>query len=119
MKAQEQRELPRDLSEDERRRIVDALTEDKITNSRAWNSLDELSSQTKIDEVEVLEDEITGTPDEAEGIFNIYVILRYGDKKEDEFISSDTYPGRFRAHFNEKGDVEFDEIEVDTSSFYA
>jgi hypothetical protein len=119
MKARKQHELPRDLSEDERRQIADSLTEEEIISSKAWSSLDALSSQTILDEIEVLEDEITGSRDNAEGIFNLYVVLQYNDKNKEEFTSSDTYPGRFKAHFDKEGNVEFDEIEVDTSSFYA
>lgn len=107
------------LSSDDRRRIAEALTERAIMQSGAWDALDALSGQTTIDEIEVLEDEITGSREKAEGIFNVYVELQYGKDDHDEFTSSDSYPGRFTVHFDSKGNVMFDEISVDVSSFYA
>ncbi len=108
-----------ELSADDRRRITDALTEKAIRRSGAWDALKVLSGQTTIDEIEVLEEEITGTRARADGIFNIYVKLQYEKDDNDGFTSSDSYPGRFTIHFDESGSVIFDEIAIDVSSFYA
>jgi len=111
------RRKPLRIAGDFREKIAEALAKDVLMGSGAWRDLEALSGHTEINEIEVLTDEITGTPKEAEGIFNVYVTLNYND--EDDFQSSDAYPGRFKARIRDDGNVEFNEISVDTSSFYA
>lgn len=92
------------------------LTSDDIAGFQGSAHLAELSSNTQVEDVEVLEDEII----EEDGIFrvpaNLYVSLSYHDSEGDELFHS-TFPGSFIAEM-EDGRPVIRDMAVDTSSFF-
>jgi hypothetical protein len=100
-------------------RIAEAVANiaDDLTPYSAWNELDALSSHTEVEAVEPLESQIFLEENRFAGNCVVYVQLNYGDRGDSASLS-DSYPGKFRGHMDD-GFVMIDDIEVDTSSFYA
>lgn len=88
-----------------------------LTPYSAWNELDALSAHTEVEAVEPLESQIFLEGNRFAGNCVVYVQLNYGDRGDSASLS-DSYPGKFRGHMDD-GFVMIDDIEVDTSSFYA
>ncbi|WP_114857438.1 hypothetical protein [Azospirillum brasilense] len=101
------------------RKIADAiheLTGDDFHRFTGWRHLEELSSYTEIEDVEVFEDEIAVENDELKVPANIYVSLNYRDKDGDESFH-DAFPGAFTVSIKD-GEAVISDMTVDTSSFF-
>jgi hypothetical protein len=101
----------------DREAIVRAMREYDLTQSESWSDLDELSTHTYIDDVEVDPEGIVFHGDSFKGVMSVYVLLQYGKDNVEGFQTSDA----FQAHF--EGRIEDDEVliegvSVDTSPFY-
>lgn len=83
--------------------------------------LDELSSGTVIDDIDIDEGSLEVTKEtngdlNVDGVVNIYVTLNYGDKT-DRAAFGDSFPGHFNASLSDAG-MKLKSTSVDTSSFY-
>lgn len=97
--------------------IMQAVSDYDVTQSEAWSDLDELSTHTYVDDVEVDPEGILIDGDSFKGIMNIYVLLQYGSDSQEGFQTSDAFLARFTGHF-EDGHASIDSLQVDTSPFY-
>lgn len=97
--------------------IAAAVRDVDLAEMEAWNDLDVLSTQTRVDEIEVFLDQIKEVQDGYEGALNVHCTLEYGDSG-DSFTLSETFPGRFRAQKADNG-IQVTSLIVDTSGFYA
>ena len=98
--------------------VLQAASDYDLTQSDAWSDLDELSTHTYVDDVEVDPDGIKIEGNNFKGILNVYVLLQYGKDNDEGFQASDAFRGQFSGHF--EGDLAIiDHISVDTSPFYA
>jgi hypothetical protein len=93
-----------------------------LTEYSAWDKLDALSSNTEIEAVEVLENQVFIEDNDFAGNCVVYVQLNYGQGRDMTGMTAN-FPGRFRGHFEDFDDdnnnvIIVDDIEVDTSSFY-
>jgi hypothetical protein len=104
-------------SKDQRASIADHVGQADLASDPVWSKLDELSSHTEFEGIEVFPDEIEMVGDQFRGFMNVYVTLNYG-KKADAFSRSDGFPGVFRGRLVD-GRIEDLQFDVDTSSFYA
>jgi hypothetical protein len=85
----------------------------ELSTTKAWDDLDVLSSNTRIEAIEVFEDEIRQAGDKFEGPINVHVTLQYSE----DVMLSETFPGRFEGEWkNSKPSIY--SVTVDTSSFY-
>jgi Predicted pPIWI-associating nuclease len=96
--------------------IAEAVRNFEVTESEAWQQLSLLSTNTKIDSVEVFNEEITFKDSRFTGPLLWHVTLQYGDG-EDEFTSSDSFPGVFEGTIQGQH-AEVHKLTADTSSFY-
>lgn len=98
--------------------IVEALQNLNLAETEWWDSLEQLSQQTIFESIEVFEDEITidSRTKRFKGNINVYVTLNYGGD-EDPVSMSDAYPGTFGGTLVD-GKPNFENIDIDTSSFY-
>jgi len=83
--------------------------------------LDELSSGTVIDDIDIDEGSLEVTKEmngdlNVDGVVNVYVTLNYGDK-QDPAAFGDSFPGHFSASLSASG-MKLKSSSVDTSSFY-
>ena len=97
--------------------VLQAVTDLDLTQSEAWSALDELSTHTYIDDVEVDPEGIVLDEDRFKGMMNIYVLLQYGRDNQEGFQTSDAFRGWFNGHF-EGAEAIIDGVRVDTSPFY-
>jgi hypothetical protein len=96
---------------------VSNLAADDLMSFGAWQSLDELSSNTIFDGIEANPDGIFETEDHKfQAIADVYVTLQYGGKKDGTSMS-DAYPAKVSGTID-AGEVKIEAIDVDTSSFY-
>jgi hypothetical protein len=97
--------------------VLSALEDYDISNSDAWDKLDEISSHT---EIENIEPNLDGLFEEPNGGFqavgSIYVTLNYGGKRDAAWMS-DSYPFHAFGRLTADG-ASVERLEVDTSSFY-
>jgi len=105
------------FSRDQRARIAEHVREANLASDSVWPALDELSSRTVFEGIEVFPDEIEMDGEHFRGFMNVYVTLNYG-RGDDGFSRSDGFPGVFRGRLAD-GEIADLEFEVDTSSFYA
>lgn len=98
--------------------VLQAASDYDLTQSEAWSDLDELSTHTYVDDVEVDPAGIKIEGNEFKGIINVYVLLQYGKDAEEGFQTSDAFRGQFSGHF-EGGLAIIDKVSVDTSPFFA
>lgn len=97
--------------------VLQAVSDFDLTQSDAWSDLDELSTHTHIDEVEVDPEGIILDEDRFKGMMNIYVLLQYGRDSHEGFQTSDAFRAWFNGHF-EGAEAVIDGVKVDTSPFY-
>jgi hypothetical protein len=98
--------------------VVSALTADDVFSGQTASDLDELSSNTLFEGIEVNPDAIfTSGENRFEASATVYVTLTYGGSRDNVSIP-DSYPAIVRGHFNVDGEAEVEQIEVDTSSFF-
>ena len=95
-------------------KIAAAVRNIELTETGAWGDLDVLSSRTRIEGIEVFEDEIRVHGEEFEGPINVHVMLQYPE----DITMSETFPGRFEGRWKADKPV-IEKVSVDTSSFYA
>jgi len=89
-----------------------------LTTSPAWSDLDELSSQTLLDGVEIDPDGVIVKGQKFKGPVSVYVLLQYGSKNDEGFETSDSFMGEFEGHFDENNKPIIDNVRIDTSPFY-
>lgn len=111
---------PARLSERVAAVVSAARSYDLRQDQEAWSQLDELSSNTDIDGVEVDPAGIIFEDgDRFKGLLNVYVVLRYdADEEGDAFTTSDAFMGFFAGHFGPNETPVLDKVTVDTSTFY-
>lgn len=97
--------------------VLQAVTDLDLTQSDAWSDLDELSTHTYIDDVEVDPEGIVLDDGRFKGMMNVYVLLQYGRDNQEGFQTSDAFRGRFEGHFEGAAAI-IDKVSVDTSPFY-
>ncbi len=93
--------------------IAAAVRNLEFTETEAWSDLDALSSNTRIEAVEVFEDAIRYVGEKFQGPINVHVSLQYPE----DVTFTETFPGRFEGKWKE-GEPLIDRVAVDTSSFY-
>ena len=98
--------------------VLQAISNYDLTQSDVWSALDELSTHTYIDDVEVDPEGIVLDDNRFKGMMNIYVLLQYGRDNQEGFQTSDAFRGWFNGHF-EGADAVIDGVRVDTSPFFA
>ena len=68
-----------------------------------WSDLDELSTHTILEGVEVDPEGILIDDDgRFKGVMNVYVTLQYGKDDDEGFTTSDSFLGRFEGHLDGK-----------------
>ncbi len=98
--------------------VADLVRDTELSTLSLWSDLDQLSTHTQIDGVEVDPDGIIVRADGTfSGAFNIYVSLQYGNDNEEGFTTSDSFLATFDGHFDGDDPV-IEHSEVDTSAFY-
>jgi hypothetical protein len=104
--------------DDLRKIIAEVLKEYDLTGDAAWGNLDELSTHTRLDGVDVdPEGILIDEQGRFRGVMNIYVTLQYGKDDKEGFASSDSFLGNFEGHL-EGSRPKIDTVTVDTSPFY-
>ena len=104
--------------EDIRERIARVLKEYDLTSDAAWGNLDELSTHTTLEGVDVdPEGILIDERGRFSGVMNVYVTLQYGKDDKEGFSSSDSFLGNFEGHLERSG-PKIDVVAVDTSPFY-
>jgi hypothetical protein len=94
------------------RAVAEAVRNVELVETEAWGELDVLSSNTRVEAVEVFEDEIRFDGKRFKGPINVHVTLQYPEN----VTLSETFPGRFEASWR-SGAPSIDRVVVDTSSF--
>ena len=99
--------------------IMMAANKYDLQSSPDWGELDQLSSRTEFEALEANPDGIfEGPTGSFHAIGDVYVTLRYGDKKDNSSMS-DSYPVQIDGTFDRtEGTVAIERVSVDTSSFY-
>lgn len=92
--------------------IINAVKDVDLTDTEAWNDLDILSSNTRIEAIEVFGEEIKKNGKRIAGPINVYVTLNYPENT----TLSERFPGRFEGEWSD-GKPEIHRITVNTSSF--
>lgn len=88
------------------------------TSLQIWSDLDELSTHTVVEAMEVPVDGIIMSPDgRFTAVVNVYVLLQYGKDDDEGFTTSDSFRATVSGRFVD-GDAIVDRSTVDTSSFY-
>lgn len=104
-----------------RSEIVKAVESLDLTDTGAWNQLDQLATHVSVEGLEVDPESIVflghGPRKPFEGALNIYLELRYGANDDEGFTNGTSFWGLFKGHF-ERGSPKVDEVTVDTSPFY-
>ena len=98
--------------------IVKAMQEFDITSDQAWSDLDELSTHTLFDGLEVDPDGVIIKGSNFKGPISVYVLLQYGSDSDDGFTTSDAFMGEFDGHFDASKKPVIDTVTIDTSPFY-
>jgi hypothetical protein len=98
---------------------IDALTADDVFINDAADALDELSTRTTFEGIEANPDGIFTRDDGAtfSAACTIYVGLNYGGSR-DGVCMSDSFPATVSGHFEDGGNVNIDDVNVDTTSFF-
>jgi hypothetical protein len=97
--------------------IVKKVENTDLTEFEAWPALDGLSSNTRIDGIEVDPAGITVEGHDFKGVANVYVVLFYGDGDKESFTATDGVLGKFSGHLEGSKPV-IDQFTVDTSPFF-
>jgi hypothetical protein len=102
-----------------REQIVKLVEGHNLTRDPVWRELVALSSETRVEALEVDPEGVVITGESFEGVMNIYLKLEYAmdSQPNDAFTTSDSVLGKFKGHF-ERGNPKLDEITVETSPFY-
>jgi hypothetical protein len=101
-----------------REMIAKVLKEYDLTSDVAWGDLDELSTHTQLEAVDVdPEGILIDDAGRFSGVMNVYVTLQYGKDDKEGFSSSDSFLGNFEGHL-EGARPKIDTVRVDTSPFY-
>jgi hypothetical protein len=98
-------------------KIAEAV-EDRIMNNGTPDELDQLSTHTEVDGVDVLADTLSETDGAFAAKLVVYVGLQYGGNADDPMTTSDTFPGQVKGHFEQDGTITIETVSFDTSSFY-
>lgn len=98
-------------------KIAEAV-ENRIMSKGTPAELDELSTHTEVDGVDVLADTLNITDGAFDAKLVVYVGLQYGGNADDPITTSDTFPGQVKGHFEQDGSVTIETVSFDTSSFY-
>jgi hypothetical protein len=103
---------------DLRERIARALERYDLSSDDAWSELDQLSTHTLLEGLEVdPEGVVVDQNGHFKGVMNVYVTLQYDKDEHDGFKTSDSFLGSFEGHM--EGDApKVDSVKVDTSPFY-
>jgi hypothetical protein len=106
------------LADKKREKIVRLVEEYDLSSDPAWSALDELSTHTALEGLEVdPEGVVLDKNGKFRGVVNVYVTLQYDKDDVEGFTTSESFLGNFEGHF-EGERPKVDSISVDTSSFY-
>lgn len=95
--------------------IAKAVRDYDIYASPVWSDLDELSTHTSVDDVEVDLSGIIIEGDSFRGVANVYVTLQYGRDDDEGFHESESFLANFSGRFM-AGEPEIGNFSIDTSS---
>jgi hypothetical protein len=95
---------------------VDAAQQD-LGRFSAGRDLDQLSSRTEVDHIDMMRDGIFKEDVSFTGICTFYVDLNYG-QGDDAVSFPEAFPGKVHGHIDDNEDVIIDDMTVDTTSFY-
>jgi hypothetical protein len=108
------------MTSDEERRLrhvaAEAVRDADPARTEAWASLGALSSATRVDSLEVFEDEILLGGEGFRGSVLWHVTLVYNDP-EGPITLTNSFPGHFEGVFRGE-EAEVHRVTADTSSFY-
>jgi hypothetical protein len=85
--------------EDRRQAVADAVRDYDLAGSSAWSGLDELSTHTSIDEIEVDPDGIIIRGNRFSGVANVYLTLQFGRNNDEGFHEAESFLGHFEGSF--------------------
>jgi hypothetical protein len=97
--------------------IVNAMLNAELTEYEAWKDLDELSSETTVDGINVDPVGIEVRGNQFKGLASVDVALRYSSDADGDLATSDTFEAQFEGHFDGSRPV-IDKVTIDTSPFY-
>jgi hypothetical protein len=115
----DQKQLPSSNPDADVDAVVEAVRKYDPTKTKSWDDVRILSDKTELDGLDLDPAGIILQPgNEFKGIVNIYVVLTYGRKKNDTFMTSDSFLGYFKGHFDKEHRPIIDDLLIDTSPFY-
>jgi Predicted pPIWI-associating nuclease len=99
--------------------IIKAVEDYDLASSPEWQELDELSSHTKLEAIEINPNGVfEGPPGFFQAVGSVYVTLNYGAKRDSSSMS-DSYPVLVTGKLDRAAKaVSVETVTVDTSSFY-
>lgn len=101
------------------KQVADAVRRIDITELDLWSDLDQLSTHTYVDAVEVPIEGVVISPDgRFSAVLNLYVLLQYGRDDDEGFSQSESFRGTVSGRLID-GEPLIEQSSVDTSDFYA
>lgn len=99
--------------------LLDKAVEDyDLPNTGDWAPLDELSSATVFEGIDVYGDSAIMEGEKLVAPGNVYVELVYDPNSKEAVTFNDSYPVRVFFRVTDDKEIAIERIEVDTSSFY-
>jgi Predicted pPIWI-associating nuclease len=95
--------------------VARAVEDFELSEAPAWSDLDELSTHTTLDDVEVDTSGIVIEGNAFRGVANVYVTLQFGRDDNEGFHESDSFLATFAGRF-EDGEPVVETFDIDTSS---
>lgn len=102
-------------SRDQLETIADAVQSADLSSLQAWSDLDQLSTHTTVDDIEVDLSGIVINGDQFQAVANIYVTLQYGLDDNEGFHETDSFLAQFWGQVLDSN-VEIENFSVNTSS---
>lgn len=103
------------LTRQRQRDVAEALRSQNLKETEAGRHLLVLSTDTHIDSLEVLEEEIILEGDNFSGPVLWHVTLSFPNPKQGPIVSSESFPGTFQGRYDD-GQPCIETLDVDTSS---
>ncbi|MBV8686226.1 MAG: hypothetical protein JOZ90_05510 [Alphaproteobacteria bacterium] len=104
-----------DQEDDLRQAVAEAVSKYDLSESDAWSDLDELSTHTRVEQVEVDPDGVVVSGDTFSGVANVYVTLQFGRDDEEGFHEGESFLGHFDGAFHD-GKAVVERFSINTSS---
>ena len=97
--------------------VAEVVREYNLYEAPIWSDLDELSTHTSVDDIEVDETGIVLEGKRFRGVANVYVTLQFGRNDDEGFHESDSFLANFEGRFADTEPV-IETFTIDTSSRY-